>query len=283
VRKRKIISAMVMLSLMLLVCARLVEAQQSPAQVIEQVRFDQRINQPLPLEAEFRDEAGRAVKLGDYFGRRPVILALVYYECPMLCSLVLNGLLKSLRVVKFTPGDEFEIVVVSFDRREKPELAARKKLAYMQEFKRPGSEHGWHFLTGEQSAIDALTGAVGFSYTYDAATGQFAHASGILVATPEGKLHRYFYGIEYAPRDLRLALVDAAANKIGSPVDKVLLYCFHYDPQTGKYGVVITRVLRIFGSGVALLLFGYMWVMFRRERRAQHQLSAASTGQAAKS
>jgi protein SCO1/2 len=273
---------MVMLSL-LLTCAGLAEAQQSPAQVIEQVRFDQRINQPLPLQAEFRDESGRTVRLGDYFGPRPVILALVYYECPMLCSLVLNGLLKSLRVVKFTPGQEFEIVVVSFNPSETPQLALQKKLAYVQEYNRPGSEDGWHFLTGEPPAIEALTRATGFSYIYDAATGQYAHASGIMVATPEGKLYRYFYGIEYAPRDVRLALVDAAANKIGTPVDKMLLYCFHYDPQTGKYGVVITRVLRITGSGVALLLFGYMWVMFRRERRAQVHTSAAEEALKAKS
>jgi protein SCO1/2 len=214
------------------------------------------------------------VKLGDYFGRRPVILALVYYECPMLCTLVVNGLVKSLRAVKFTPGREFEVVVVSFNPREQPALAAQKKLAYMQEYNRPGSEEGWHFLTGQPAAIDALTQAVGFQYSYDEQTKQYAHASGILVATPQGKLYRYFYGLEYAPRDVRLALVEAAANKIGSPVDKVLLYCFHYDPTTGKYGLAITRVIRIAGSSTALLLFGYMFVMFRRDRRKSARAAA---------
>jgi protein SCO1/2 len=242
-------------------------AQQSPSQVIEQVRFDQRINEQLPLDAQFRDESGQVVKLGDYFGRRPVILALVYYECPMLCSLVLNGLVKSLRPVKFTPGKDFEIVVVSFDPGETPQLAAQKKSAYVAEFGRPETLGGWHFLTGEQTSIDALTKAAGFQYSYDSKTDQFAHASGILVATPQGKLYRYFYGIEYAPRDVRLALVEASANKLGTAVDTVLLYCFHYDPATGKYGLLITRVIRTLGSATALLLFGYMFVMFRRDNR----------------
>jgi len=240
---------------------------QSPAEVIQQVAFEQKINQPLPLGLKFRDEAGREVALGDYFGRRPVVLALVYYECPMLCTFVLNGLVKSLKVLKFEPGREFDVVVVSFNPAETPALAAEKKAAYLREYGRAATAAGWHFLTGEPEAIAALTEAAGFRYFYDEKSEQFAHASGIMVATPEGKLFRYFYGIEYAPRDLRLALVEASAGKLGTVVDQVLLYCFHYDPETGKYGVLINRIIRLAGTGTALALGIFLFVMFRRERR----------------
>ncbi|MGH9803736.1 MAG: SCO family protein [Candidatus Acidiferrales bacterium] len=245
----------------------LAASAQSPAQVIQQVAFEQKINQPLPLGLTFRDESGRRVALGDYFGRRPVVLALVYYKCPMLCTFVLNGLVKSLKVLKFEPGREFDIVVVSFNPAETPALAAEKKAAYLREYGRVGTAAGWHFLTGEPEAIAALTEAVGFRYLYDEKTAQFAHASGIIVATPEGKLFRYFYGIEYAPRDLRLAVVEASAGKLGTVVDQVLLYCFHYDPETGKYGVLINRIIRLAGTGTALALGIFLIVMFRRERR----------------
>lgn len=245
---------------------------QSAAEVIRQVAFKQRINQPLPLELRFRDETGRAVALGDYFGRRPVVLALVYYECPMLCNYVENGLVKALRPLSFEPGREFDVVFVSFAPEETPALAAAKKESVLKEYDRARTAAGWHFLTGEPDAIRPLTEAVGFHYLYDEKSRQYAHASGVIVVTPDGKLFRYFYGIEYAPRDLRLALVEASANKLGTPVDQVLLYCFHYDPETGKYGVLITRVIRLAGSGTALALAVFLVVMFRRERR----LSAAA-------
>jgi len=240
---------------------------QSPAEVIQQVGFEQKINQPLPLGLKFRDEAGREVALGDYFGRRPVVLALVYYECPMLCTFVLNGLVKSLKVLKFEPGREFDVVVVSFNPAETPALAAEKKAAYLREYGRAGTAAGWHFLTGEPEAIAALTETAGFRYFYDEKSEQFAHASGIIVVTPEGKLFRYLYGIEYAPRDLRLAVVEASAGKLGTVVDQVLLYCFHYDPETGKYGVLINRIIRLAGTGTVLALGIFLFVMFRRERR----------------
>ena len=240
---------------------------QSAAEVIRQVAFKQRINQPLPLELKFRDETGRAVALGDYFGRRPVVLALVYYECPMLCNYVENGLVKALRPLSFEPGREFDVVFVSFAPDETPALAAAKKESVLKEYGRAPTAAGWHFLTGEPDAIRPLTEAAGFHYLYDEKSRQYAHASGVIVVTPEGKLFRYFYGIEYAPRDLRLALVEASANKLGTPVDLVLLYCFHYDPETGKYGVIITRVIRLAGTGTALALAVFLVVMFRRERR----------------
>ncbi len=240
---------------------------QSPAEVIQQVAFEQRINQPLPLELTFRDEAGRAVTLGEYFGRRPVVLALVYYECPMLCTSVLDGLVKSLKPLSFNPGQDFDVVVVSFNPKETPELAAAKKENYVRHYGRPQTMAGWHFLTGEPEAIRGLTEAVGFRYLFDTETQQYAHASGIVVATPQGKLFRYFYGIDYAPRDLRLALVEASSNKLGTVTDQLLLFCYHYDPTTGKYGLLIMRLLQAMGLGTVAALGTFMMVMFRRERR----------------
>jgi len=251
---------------------------QSVNQVLEEVKFEQRINQPLPRELEFRDEAGRTVQLGNYFGKRPVILALVYYECPMLCTFVLNGLTKALKPLSFDPGRQFDVVVVSFNPAETPALAAEKKALYLREYARPRTAGGWHFLTGDADAIAALTKAAGFHYLYDAASKQYAHASGVIVVTPEGKLFRYFYGIEYAPRDLRLALVEASANKLGTVVDQVLLFCFHYDPQTGKYGVLITNVIRLAGTGTVLALVVFILAALRRERLG-HAAPAGSHGQ----
>jgi protein SCO1/2 len=242
---------------------------QTPNEVIQQVKYEQKINAQLPLDLKFKDETGRDVVLGEYFGRKPVVLALVYYECPMLCTMVLNGLIKSLRVLDFEPGKEFDVVVVSFAPKETPALAAEKKAVYLREYGKAGTAPGWHFLTGEPDSIGKLTGTVGFRYLYDERTQQYAHASGIIVATPEGKLHRYFYGIEYAPRDLRLALVDASQNKIGTLADQVLLFCYHYDPQTGKYGVLITRVIRLFGTATVVLLGGFILFSLRRERRVR--------------
>ncbi len=250
---------------------------QSPAEVIEQVAFEQRINQPLPLELTFRDEAGRSVALGDYFGRRPVVLALVYYECPMLCTYVLDGLVRTLRPLSFNPGQDFDVVVVSFNPKETPALAAAKKENYLKNYGRPGTANGWHFLTGEAESIRRLTEAVGFRYLYDSGTAQYAHASGVVVVTPQGKLFRYFYGIDYPSRDLRLALVEASANKLGTVTDQLLLFCYHYDPTTGKYGLLITRVLQILCLSTVFFLGVFLVTMFRRERRLSAALANPGT------
>jgi protein SCO1/2 len=234
-------------------------------QALEGVGIDQRLNETLPLDLEFVDEQGSRVTLGGYFGKKPVILALVYYECPMLCTLELNGLLRALRVLPLELGKDFEIVTVSFDPGETPELAAKKKQEYLAQYGR--AQGGWHFLTGSQESIEALTRAVGFRYTYDADSDLFNHASAILVLTPEGRLSKYFYGIEYSARDLRLGLVEASAGRVGSPVDEILLYCFHYDPQTGKYGVAIMNVLRAAGVVTVVVLAAFVAMMLRRDRR----------------
>jgi protein SCO1 len=234
---------------------------------LEGVGIDQRLNETVPLDIEFLDEQGAHVTLGDYFGEKPVVLALVYYECPMLCTLELNGLLRALRVLPLDLGKDFEIVTVSFDPGETPQLAAKKKEEYASKYGRPGADQAWHFLTGPQASIERLTRAVGFRYRYDAKTDLFNHASAIMVLTPEGRLSKYFYGIEYSARDLRLGLVEASAGKIGSAVDEVLLYCFHYDPETGKYGVVIMNVLRLAGVATVILLGGFVALMLRRDRR----------------
>jgi protein SCO1 len=230
------------------------------------VGLDQKLNEQLPLDTLFKDEAGRTVKLGDFFGKKPVILTFGYYECPMLCTLVLNGLVKGLRTLSFDVGNQFEIVTISINPREGHSLAAGKKNTYVREYARPGAAQGWHFLTGEEPEIRRATQAAGFRYKFDPSTGQYSHASGIMVVTPKGKLARYLYGVEYSGQDLRLGLIEAAEEKIGSPVDQVLLFCFHYDPVTGKYGLAITRIMQILGSATAIALFGFMWVMFRRDR-----------------
>lgn len=211
-------------------------------QALQEVRIEQKLDQQLPLDLLFRDESGREVKLGQYFGQKPVVLAFVYYDCPMLCTQILNGMVTSFRVLPFQVGKEFDVVTVSFDPRETSALATNKKkvyVDYLPEKMRANANNGWHFLTGDQTNIAKLTDAAGFRYHYDEATKQFAHASGIMVTTPQGKLSRYFYGVEYAPRDLRLGLIESSANKIGSPADQLLLYCYHYDPATGKYGAAV--------------------------------------------
>lgn len=220
--------------------------------ILDDIGIDQRLNESVPLNLVFRDEMGREVRLGEYFGEKPVVLSLVYFKCPMLCTLVLNGLVRSLRATAFDAGREFNVVTVSFDPAETPKTAAEMKRVYMNEYRRPGAENGWHFLTGDAASIEALTKAVGFRYKYDLESGQFAHASGIMVLTPKGRIARYFYGLEYSARDLRLSLVESAENRIGSPVDQVLLYCFHYDPAKGKYGLAIMSVLRVAGAGTVL-------------------------------
>ncbi|RPJ55083.1 MAG: SCO family protein [Acidobacteria bacterium] len=233
------------------------------------VGIDQKLNSQVPLDLRFRDESGKQVRLGDFFGKKPVVLSLVYYECPMLCTLVLNGMLTSFKVLSFDIGKEFEVVTVSFNPRETAQLAAAKKESYLRRYDRPSAERGWHFLTGDEDQIAKLADAVGFRYAYDPKTEQYAHASAIMVLTPKGHVARYHYGIEYAPRDLRLSLVEASANKIGSPVDQVLLYCFHYDPLTGKYGLVIRNVLRLSGIATLVVLGGFIFLMLRRERAAK--------------
>ncbi len=239
------------------------------AEMIRGVGIDQKLNAQAPLNAEFRDEAGRAVRLREYFdGTRPVILTLNYYECPMLCSLELNGLVRALKRIPFTAGKEFAIVTVSFDPLEKPALAGLKKTAYLDDYGRAGAASGWHFLTGDDGPIRELTEAVGFRYRYDPVSRQYAHASGILVLTPAGKVARYFYGIEYSPRDLRLALVDASAGAIGSPVDQVLLLCYQYNPATGKYAVFVAKSLRIGGVVTVLMLGGFI-LYFARGKEAR--------------
>jgi len=233
------------------------------------VGIDQRLDQPVPLDLQFRDETGKTVELRDYFGKKPVVLALVYYHCPMLCTMVLNGLLESLKQLKFDVGDQFNVVTVSFDPSERPELARAKKAVYVGLYGRPGAAEGWHFLTGDEASIRQLIQAVGFHFTAIPQSDQFAHATGIMVLTPEGKLSRYFYGIQYPPRDLRLALVEAAANRIGSPVDQLVLFCCQYDPATGKYGVIISRIIQLAGAITILVVGTMILVLFRREGHAQ--------------
>ena len=235
---------------------------------LQGVGITQRLDQQVPLNLQFRDEAGRLVPLGSFFHGKPVLLALVYYRCPMLCTQILNGVASSLKAVSFDPGKDFEVVSVSFDPKDTPELAASKKQSYLRRYNRPNTENGWHFLTGDPANIKALTDAVGFHYKYDPASDQFAHASGIMILTPEGRLSRYFYGVEYAPRDVRLGLVEASSNKIGNPVDEALLFCFHYDPATGKYGAIAINLLRLVGGGFALIGGAFLVFAFRREARA---------------
>jgi len=232
---------------------------------LSKVSFEQRLNEQLPLDLPFKDEHGRDVKLGDFFGRRPVVLTFVYYECPMLCTEVLNGLESALRVLNESIGKEFDVVTVSFDPRETPVLAAGKKQAYLQRYKRPEAEQGWHFLTGSQASIDALTKAAGFNYFWDEPSHQFAHASGVVIATPAGKVSRYFFGIDYSPRDLKFALIESSFDRIGSLADKLLLYCYHYDPQQGSYGLVAMRAVRIGGAVTIVALVGFVFVSLRRE------------------
>ena len=250
-----------------LLCAFPASGQQRVQTVLSEVGIDQRLGDAIRLDLAFRNEAGEAVRLGDYLGEKPAILSLVYYECPMLCTQILNGLLASLRVLSFDVGSEFEVITVSFDPEETADLAREKKESYVGRYGRKGAASGWHFLTGDSASIEALTRAVGFRYVYDPGSELFSHASGVMVLTPEGRLSRYFYGIEYAPRDLRLGLIEASANEIGSAVDEVLLYCFRYDPSSGKYSLVIMNVVRLAGIATVGLLGGFVFIMLRRERR----------------
>jgi protein SCO1/2 len=248
------------------------EAATRPAQLLD-VGIDQRLNAQVPLDLPFRDEEGRTVKLADFFGKKPVILSLVYYACPMLCTTAENGLLEAVKQLKFDAGKEFEILTVSFDPNDKPMNARAKKSVYVGLYGRPGGAQGWHFLTGDQESIRRLTEAVGFHYTYDESSREFAHATGIMVITPTGRISHYFYGIQYPAGDLRLALVEASNNTIGNPVDAVLLFCSHYDPAIGKYGFVISRVLQLAGLATVVSIATLLLVMFWTERRGKARLA----------
>ena len=239
--------------------------------ILGRIGIDQRLNHRVPLDLPFVDEQGKDVKLGDYFGKRPVLLAMVYYECPMLCTQVLNGVTGALKTINFDVGKEFDVVAVSINPLEGPGLAAQKKAAYLERYGRPQTANGWHFLTGREENIRALAKAVGFRYEYDETIKQYAHGAGVELITPKGKIARYFYGIEYAPRDLRLGIVEASEERIGSPIDTALLLCFHYDPATGKYGPTALTMVRI-GAVLTIVAFAaFLLVSLRRERASDRR------------
>jgi protein SCO1/2 len=256
------------LALLLTAAAR---ADDNLPPILTEVGVDQRLNQPVPLDVPFRDEAGNTVRLRDYLTGKPAVLVLAYYKCPMLCTQVLNGVLEAARGMALNLGDDYDVITVSFDEREGPELAAAKKASYVEEYGRPGADRGWHFLTGPQDSITRLADAVGFRYRYDVRQDQFAHASALMVLTPQGRVARYFFGIKYNPRDLRLSLVEASQNRIGSPIDQVLLFCYHYDPNTGRYTPVVMNVMRLGGVATILVLGGLLGLAWFRERRKKKQ------------
>ena len=255
------------------------QTDEKPA-ILDKVGIDQKLNSLLPLGLDFVDETGASVALGKYFGKHPAILALVYYQCPSLCSEELNGLTAALRMVKLEPGKDFDVVVVSIDPTEGPQLAADKKRAYVKRYGRPETADGWHFLTGKEPEINALTKAVGFGYVKipgpDGRLTQFAHASAIQIVTPEGKLAQYYMGVEYSPKDLRLGLVEASANKIGTPVDNILTYCYHYDPKTNSHSLIVARLVQLGGAVMVLGLGGFLLVMFRRDAQLGSDQKTAS-------
>lgn len=240
--------------------------------VLKTVGIEQKLGTALPLDVELKDEDGKAVKLGDYFkSGRPVIVTFVYYDCPMLCNQVLNGLTGSLKGMSFDAGKEFDVVAISFDAREydNPTLAKNKKASYMERYNRAGTEAGWHFLTGTQASIDAVTSAAGFSYKWDEKSNQFAHAAAVMIASPEGTLTRYFYGIDYSPKDIKFGIMESAENKVGNPAEKLLLYCYHYDPSTGKYGLAVLNVIRLGGVATLIGLGAMAFVFWRRNKRRE--------------
>jgi protein SCO1/2 len=236
--------------------------------LLSKIGIDQRLNNQVPLDLPFVDETGKAVKLGDYFGKRPVLLALVYYECPMLCTQVLNGVTGALKVLNFDVGREFDVIAVSINPKEGPGLASQKKQAYIERYGRPQTAAGWHFLTGEQENIQKLAAAVGFRYAYDEEIKQYAHGAAIEVLTPKGHISKYFYGIEFSARDLRLGLIEASEERIGTPVDDFLLFCYHYDPATGKYGASVLRMVRVGGILTVVAFLSFLTISLRRDRRA---------------
>jgi protein SCO1/2 len=260
--------AAALLAVLAVVSPLRIRAEDSRPPALRDVGIEQRLDSELPLDAPLRDESGAAVKLGDYFGRRPVIFALVYYKCPMLCTLTLNGLVSSLRTLSFDAGQQFDVVAVSFNPDETPELAAAKKKTVLDEYRRPGAEKGWHFLTGNAESIARIAAAAGFRFKRDEQSGEFAHAAAIMVATPGGRLARYFYGVEYAPRDVRFALIEAAESRIGSVVDQLLLFCYRYDPHSARYTAAVMNLVRVSGVLTALGLGTFMVVFWRRDARA---------------
>ena len=244
-----------------------VHAQQpGPPPILREVSIAQRLNEPIPPDIIFRDEDGKAIHLGDYFGKKPIVLSLVYFDCPALCTEVLNGELRTMKAISLDLGKDFDAITVSFEPKDTPALAKAKRDVYAGQYGRPGAARNWHFLTGEQASIDALTQAAGFHYAYDSSSRQYAHAAAILVLTPHGRIARYFYGVTYPARDFRLGLVEASEGKIGTPTDHALLYCYQYDPMTGKYGLIVMNVVRAAGLLTMLVLGIFMFVMFRRER-----------------
>ena len=235
------------------------------------VDLEQKLGAQIPLDLEFRDEMGGTVALKQYFARRPVILSFVYYSCEDLCPLVLDGLVRSLRPLSFNIGDQFDVLTVSFDARDTPALAAAKKRDFVKQYSRPGTEQGWHFLTGDESAIKRLSEAAGFRFNYESEKDRFGHATGIILLTPGGTIARYFFGMEFSPRDLRLGLIEASAGKIASPIDQLLLFCYRYDPATGKYGLLITNIVRLAGVATVIALVTFIAVMLRRDRNRKWQ------------
>ena len=235
---------------------------------LQNVGIEQRLDAQVPGDLPFVDDTGRPVKLGDYFGKKPLILNLVYYNCPMLCGEALAGLTGSMKMIKFDAGNEFDVLTVSFNPQETPQLAAEKKRDYLKRYGRPSAAAGWHFLTGQADSINALTKAVGFQYQYDAAKNQYAHSTAIMVLTPQGRISRYFYGVDFPPKDLRMGLVEASQGKIGNAVDQVLLYCYHYDPATGKYGAIVSNMLKLGGALTILFVGALILILLRLERIA---------------
>jgi protein SCO1 len=263
----------------LLLAASALQAQTVPSNLgptaatmppaLQNVGFEPQLNAPMPLDLSFRDETGRNVQLREYFGQKPVVLAFVYYGCPMLCNQVQQGVVGTLRMLSFNPGRDYEVVFISFDTRETPSMAAEKKKAALVHFRRPETDSAWHFLTGSQESIDAATRAANFRYNFSAKTNLFAHASGVMVLTPDGRISRYFYGVEYPGRDMRLGLVEASAGKIGTPIDHVLLFCYQYDPTAATYSAAILKIIRLGGVLTILCIVGGILIFRRRDARLQ--------------
>jgi protein SCO1/2 len=263
---------MIILSILIMLTVALPgSAQTPPVGILTEIGIDQRLNEPIPASLVFRDETGRQVRIGDFYKGRPILLSLVYYECPMLCSMALNGLVKSLRGMSFDVGREFDVLTISFDPSETSALAASKRAVYLKLYGRDNADAGWHFLTGDEESIRILTESAGFRYKRDPYTNQWAHVSAIIVLTSAGRISQYLYGIEYSARDLRLSVVQASQNRIGSVVDSVLLYCYHYDPATGKYGLAIMTTLRITGCATVMALGVFIFLGLRRDTTAVHR------------
>jgi protein SCO1 len=233
--------------------------------VLQNVGFEPHLNAALPLDLPFKDETGREIHLRDYFRQRPVVLALVYYGCPMLCDQVEQGVVGSLKMLSFNPGKDYEVVFVSFDPRETPDMAAQKKALAMSRFHRPDTANGWHFLTGSKESVDAIAKAANFRYSFDTKSSLFAHASGIMLLTSDGRISRYFYGVEYPSRDMRLGLVDASAGKIGTPIDHALLFCYQYDPTSARYSASVLKIVRLGGALTILTILGGILIFRRRD------------------